>query len=112
MMAGTARLGAGCRAYHPVIPTDAAGGWRPSMTVPFYDNLEPTPIDGLTCMVEVERVYALDWDRFGEDQWATLARIYEVLPGTVRLREVPWWFSDDEDVPPHLSASVEPTGLQ
>lgn len=82
------------------------------MTVPYYDNLEATPIDGLTCLVEVERVYGLDWDRFGEDQWAALARIYEVLPGAVRLREVPWWFGDDEDVPPHLSASVEPTGLQ
>ena len=73
------------------------------MAVPFYDNLEATPIDGLTCLVEVERVYGLDWDRFGEDQWATLARIYEVLPGAVRLREVPWWFGDDEDVPPFLS---------
>jgi hypothetical protein len=36
------------------------------MTVPFYDNLEATPIDGLSCLVEVERVYGLDWDRFGE----------------------------------------------
>jgi hypothetical protein len=35
------------------------------MAVPFYDNLEATPIDGLTCLVEVERVHGLDWDRFG-----------------------------------------------
>ena len=82
------------------------------MTVPFYDNLEPTPIDGLTCLVEVERVYGLDWDRFGGDDWRGLARVYEGLPGAARFRDVPWWFGDDEDVPPHLSASVEPTGLQ
>jgi hypothetical protein len=30
----------------------------------------------------------------------------------VRHRGVPWWFGDDEDVPPSLRASVEPIGLQ
>ena len=39
------------------------------MAIPFYDNLEATPIDGLSCLVEVERVYGLDWDRFGETHW-------------------------------------------
>ncbi len=82
------------------------------MTVPFYDNLEPTPIDGLTCLVEVERVYGLDWDRFDENHWETLARVYEGLPGALRHRDGPMWFGDDEDVPPFLCASVEPTGLQ
>ena len=82
------------------------------MAVPFYDNLEATPIDGLTCLVEVERVYGLDWDRFGEGHWDALARIYEGLPGAMRLHDVPWWFGDDEDIPPYLWASVEPTGLQ
>ena len=81
------------------------------MAVPYYDNLEPTPIDGLTCLVEVERVYGLDWDRFDGRQRRDLARIYEGLPGTVRHRDGPWWFGDDEDVPPYLWASVEPTGL-
>src|SRR4051812_27867411 len=47
----------------------------PEMAVPFYDNLEATPIDDLTCLVEVERVYGLDWDRFGEGDWRGLARI-------------------------------------
>jgi hypothetical protein len=27
------------------------------------------------------------------------------------IGEVPWWFGDDEDSPPFLRASVEPTGL-
>jgi hypothetical protein len=82
------------------------------VAVPFYDNLEATPIDGLSCLVEVERIYGLDWDRFDEDHWRGLTRIYEGLPGAVRYHDVPWWFGDDEDVPPFLRASVEPTGLQ
>lgn len=82
------------------------------MPVPYYDNLEATPIDGVSCLVEVERVYGLDWDRFGDRHCQGLARVYEGLPGAVRLREVPWWFGDDEDVPPFLWASVVPPGLQ
>jgi len=82
------------------------------VAVPFYDNLEATPIDGLSCLVEVERIYGLDWDRFDDEHWRGLTRVYEGLPGAVRHRDVPWWFGDDEDVPPFLWASVEPTGLQ
>lgn len=82
------------------------------MAVPFDDNLEATPIDGLTCLVEVERVYGLDWGRFGEGHWEALARVCEGLPGAVRGRDVPWWFGDDEDVPPFLRASVVAAGLQ
>ena len=82
------------------------------MTVRFHDNLEATPIDGLTCLVEVERVYGLDWGRFGEDDWRDLASIYEGLPGAVRDRDGPWWFGDDEDLPPFLRASAGPTGLR
>lgn len=82
------------------------------MTVPYYDNLEATPIDGLSCQVEIERIYELDWDRFNEGHWQDLAGIYEGLPGAVRYRDGPMWFGDDEDVPPFLWASVEPPGLQ
>lgn len=82
------------------------------MAVQFYDNLDATPIDGLSCLVEVERVHCLDWDHFGNDHWQGLTRIYEGLPGTVRHRDGPMWFGDDEDVPPFLRASVEPPGLQ
>src|SRR5437763_745339 len=75
------------------------------MAVPFYDNLEATLIDDVSCLVEVERVYGFDWARFDEGHWQRLARIYEDLPGAVRHRDVPWWFGDDEDVPPFLRAS-------
>jgi len=82
------------------------------VTVPFCDNLEATPIDGLTCLVEVERVCGLDWGRIGDDDRRDLARIYEGLPGAVRHRDGPWWFGGDEDVPPFLRASAVPTGLR
>jgi hypothetical protein len=82
------------------------------VAVPFYDDLEATPIDGLSCLVELERVYGLDWGLFGDDHWRDLARIYEDLPGRMRRLDVLWWFGDDEDVPPFLRASVEPTGLR
>ncbi len=80
----------------------------------FYDNLEPTPIDGLSCLVEVERIYGFDWGRFGAADWDALARSYEGLPGGMSWSpdELPMWFGDDEDLPPFLSASVEPSGLQ
>lgn len=51
------------------------------MPSPYYDNLEATPIDGVSCMVEVERVYGLDWDRFDDRYWQGLARVDEELPG-------------------------------
>ena len=82
------------------------------MAIPFYDNLEATPIDGMSCLVEVERIYCLDWDRFDEDHWRVLERIYEGLPGALRSRDGPMWFGDDEDVPPFLRASAGPPGLQ
>ena len=84
----------------------------PSVAVPFYDNLDATPIDGLTCLVEVERVYGLDWGSFDEGHWRDLSRVYEALPGAVRDRDGPWWFGDDEDLPPFLRASAGPTGLR
>src|SRR4051794_26068548 len=82
------------------------------MGVPFYDNLVATPIDGVSCLVEVERVYGLDWARIGEEHWRGLARLFEGLPGAVWHRDVPWWFGDDEDSPPFLRASVVPPGLK
>jgi hypothetical protein len=82
------------------------------LSTPFHDNLEPTPVDGLSCLVEVDRVYGFDWDRFDEDRWRELSRIYEDLPGELRLHAVPWWFGDDEDVPPFLTALVGPSGLK
>lgn len=84
------------------------------MAVPWYDNLAPRPVGGLTCMVEVERIYRFAWDRFAPSDWDALARSYEGLPGALGWSTggVPFWFGDDEDVPPFLSASVEPPGLQ
>lgn len=82
------------------------------MAVPYQDNLEPTSVDGLTCLVEVERVYQLDWDRFEEPHWEALARIRAGLPGASGTADAPWWFGDDEDLPPFLLAAQEPSGLR
>ena len=82
------------------------------MPVPFYDNTEDTPIDSLDGFVVIERVYCLDWHDFEDAHWQSLERIYQGLPGAVRVRDVPYWFGDNEDVPPFLWASVEPPGLQ
>ncbi len=80
--------------------------------MPYQDDLEPTSVDDLTCLIEVERVYLLDWDRFETPHWESLARIHENLPGASRSAEAPWWFGDDEDVPPFLLATKEPAGLR
>ncbi|WP_254509638.1 hypothetical protein [Anatilimnocola floriformis] len=84
------------------------------MNVVYYDNLEPSLTDEATAIIEVERIYCLDWDSFSEPYWQELTRIYDNLPGTVRFPEpeIPWWFGQDEDTPPFLWASVEPPGLQ
>jgi hypothetical protein len=78
------------------------------MIVPFYDNREPLN-DPETA--DADRVYCLNWHRFGDDEWAALDRIYRGLPGWVGYRDVPYWFgANDQDIP-HLCASVEPSGL-
>jgi hypothetical protein len=82
------------------------------VSVPFHDNLEPTPLDGLSCLVEVERIYDLDWARFDDSHRRELARIDEGLPGAAPERDALSWFGDDEDVPPFLKASVVPNGLR
>lgn len=82
------------------------------MGVPFFDDLEATPLDGLTCLVEVERVYSLDWEQFGEGDHQALSRIYTLMPGFVGDQDVLTWFGDDEDLPPFLGAVREPAGLR
>lgn len=80
--------------------------------LPYLDNLEPTPAGDLTCLVEVERVYRLDWTRFNQSHWDMLAQVYEGLPGASENSGSLWWFGDDEDVPPFLLATREPAGLR
>ncbi len=82
------------------------------MGVPYIDDLEATPMDGTSCLVEVERVYGLDWERFGEGDHEDLSRIYAALPGSSKDPGMPTWFGDDEDLPPFLGAFREPAGLR
>ena len=80
------------------------------MTLPFYDNhSEPDP--ERPGFVRVERVYCLDWHRFGEPQWRALADVYSRLPGWLQADPFGRWFGDENN-PPYVWASVEPSGLQ
>lgn len=79
------------------------------MPVEFYDNREPGDAPEVA---DIDRVYCLDWNRFGDVEWSSLDRIYRALPGWAGYHEVPWWFGADEGKGPHLFATVEPSGLQ
>ena len=81
-----------------------------AVSIDFYDEQGHSEIDGV---VTVVRVYRLRWDRFGDAEWRELDRIYQSLPGWIDCRDgPPFWFGTDVNVRPHLTASVEPPGLQ
>jgi hypothetical protein len=79
--------------------------------VPFYDNLVAISEEDPS-MVEIERVYCVDFDAFADADWSRLVDIYRSLPGHYRMAQTPMWFGDDEERLPFLWASVEPPGLQ
>jgi hypothetical protein len=62
--------------------------------------------------VEFERVYCLNFNIFTEENWKELGGIYDNLPSTRYDKNVPFWFGTDENNPPYLYVSVEPSGLQ
>jgi hypothetical protein len=80
--------------------------------VVFYDNLQAIPLPDEPELVEVERIYCVQFDRFSEDDWTRLDQIYRDLPGAYRENKIPFWYGDSEEAPVHLSASVEPPGIQ
>ena len=83
------------------------------MAIPFYDNLEGTLVDDVSCIVEVERVYGFDW---GSLRRRALEGVSAHLPGLAggdtASVTIPYWFGDDEDFPPFLRRPVVPPGLQ
>ncbi|HJL40642.1 MAG TPA: hypothetical protein RMG48_05005 [Myxococcales bacterium LLY-WYZ-16_1] len=81
------------------------------MILPFYDCL-PESNGRQHELLEVDRVYRLDFDRFTKVDWDNLMDIYRSLPGWIPTDDLPRWFRRDEEQPPFLSASVEPPGLQ
>ncbi len=62
--------------------------------------------------VEFERVYCLQFYAFTEKQWGELELIHQQLPGTRYQLDVPHWYGNDENHPPYLWISIEPSGLQ
>ena len=84
--------------------------------VPFYDNAEPEyDEDGRRF---VDRIYCFDWDSFSDSEWTRLANTYELLPGWCGygadpyVKGCPCWYGLDPDAGSHLSAAVEPPGIQ
>ncbi len=74
----------------------------------FYDNNGEYSTDSF---VEIDRIYCLLCDSFTDEHWQILENIYSKLPGTSFQSIVPYWYGL-ETAPFHLSASVEPVGLQ
>src|SRR3954469_16955822 len=91
----------------------------------FFDSREPFTEPGIA---DVDRVYRLAWRAFDERTWEALDAVYRRLPGwcgypALKARGLrgwfgrtesgpPFWFGTDEKSTPHLTASVEPPGLQ
>jgi hypothetical protein len=75
----------------------------------FFDSREPF---GRSGVADLDRVYRFAWHEFTQNHWDKLDAIYKRLPGWIGYDQVPWWFGKDESKSPHLTASVEPPGLQ
>jgi hypothetical protein len=91
----------------------------------FFDSREPFPEPGTA---DVDRVHRLAWRDFDNRTWEALGDVYVRLPGwcghpTVKASGwrgwfgrtepgCPFWFGTDVNSMPHLTASVEPPGLQ
>ena len=45
------------------------------MAIVYYDNLEATQADDTPGLVEVERIYCFDWDRFHDNDWQELTHL-------------------------------------
>lgn len=85
------------------------------MAIEFYDHrnfvLEDAPP-----LIDIERIYCLDWRAFTNEQWETLTRVFEELPEYQGKRQdfgdVPFWFGMNRREIPYLWAGIEPPGLQ
>lgn len=80
------------------------------MIICFYDNSEimEEPI------VQIDRVYCLDFNQFTNDSWDRLAAIYSLLPSQICINKIgqPCWFGEEGKTDYFLWASVELSGLQ
>jgi len=78
-----------------------------SMT--YFDSSEPFSVPGVA---DLDRVYRFAWHEFTENDWESLGTVYRALPGWAGNDPMPLWFGHDMSMYPHLTASVEPPGLQ
>ena len=77
-----------------------------------YDN-DATYLSAPKGYIAIERVYALRFSEFSDDDMKHLQETYEGLPSWAGIGShgCPCWFGREE-VAPYLVASVEPAGLQ
>jgi hypothetical protein len=75
----------------------------------FFDSADPFARPGLA---DLDRVYRFAWHEFTQAHWDRLDAVYTKLPGWMGYDPVPRWFGKGGRTSPHLTASVEPPGLQ
>ncbi|MCU0444643.1 MAG: hypothetical protein MUE85_06960 [Microscillaceae bacterium] len=61
--------------------------------------------------LEIERLYAFDWQKFQVQDWQALHETYQNLPHFLGYDTLPHWFGKSSHSLPHLWASVVPKGL-
>ncbi|ERI91038.1 hypothetical protein HMPREF1982_03403 [Clostridiales bacterium oral taxon 876 str. F0540] len=82
------------------------------MKISYYDNNEIEYNE--FGVLNIDRVYCLDFNNFSNDDWSVLADIYRKLPNQIILdnMEQQMWFGTEGGSEFYLWSSVEPSGLQ
>jgi hypothetical protein len=62
--------------------------------------------------LEIERIYALDWQKYALQHPQDLHEIYQSLPHFLGYYPLPFWFGKSAYTLPHLWASREVVGLR
>ncbi len=62
--------------------------------------------------LEIERIYAFDWQKYELQYPQNLHEIYQSLPRFLGYHPLPFWFGDSAYTLPHLWASGEVAGLR
>jgi hypothetical protein len=82
------------------------------LKIVFYDNQEVEHND--SGVLDIDRVYCLDFNNFTKDDWSVLGGIYSKLPNQIIENNIgqQMWFGIEDSSEFYLWASAEPSGLQ
>ena len=84
--------------------------WRSETPATWYYDAQP--IDPDDSVIDIDRIYCLDWDAWTAEHRVALEAIYPELPGWVGYDNGPCWFGFESTDDLFLWASMEPPGLQ